>query len=598
VTSGDDDKTVPSFPAGEQTVDTIATGDTSGERTVDTVVVATDEEKTVVDGPSARPVGQRPPSASLTAATPTSGLSISMTTAEGALHFEEVERTRAMIRFGWIASVLSIAAVPLFGGHPVLQAACIGALTFGILGSIRFYQSLRDPDNLTERAMFWISIMCAFNAQVSVVYLGNFSAATMIMVAGLYFLARTGQTKSGDLAYLFAATIHAIPSVFIISGLLPDYGVYAPDPALTPKELFMGEFFIQTCYFFAYFSARLTRRASLESIHDLQGATRLAAQREVLLQELRHDLDRALKVGGPGRYTEQVLGSYKLGVVIGRGAMGEVYEASHVESTEVVAVKLLHRELLADQTHVARFLREARAASALDSPYVVKVIAASEPEEPVPYLAMERLTGITLSQLLRRQQRLRIEEVIELVEQIGSVIDGAKQLGIVHRDLKPQNIRLAEAAPPRMWKVLDFGVSTLNDSSGTLTQGGVVGTPTYMSPEQARSDRVDHRADLYALAAIVYRCLVGRPPYAGKDLPSLLYQAIHEMPVRPSVLASVPKSVEYVLAVGLAKNRDDRFDSGADMCAALRAASNGELSEALTKRAQRLLTAHPWRTEQ
>jgi serine/threonine-protein kinase len=323
----------------------------------------------------------------------------------------------------------------------------------------------------------------------------------------------------------------------------------------------------------------------------------LALQREALLQELRQDLDRALKVGGPGRYTGRVLGSYKVGVVIGRGAMGEVYEASHVDSGDIVAVKLLHRELLADQKHVIRFLREARNASALHSPHVAKVITASGPEDPIPYLVMERLTGITLSELLHRQQRLGIDEVIELVDQIGSVIDSAKKHGIVHRDLKPGNIRLSLATGPRIWKVLDFGVSTLHDSGGTLTQGAIVGTPAYISPEQASSEKVDHRADLYALAAIAYRCLVGRPPYSGKHLPSLLYQAIHEMPRRPSELATLPKSVDHVLAIGLAKMREDRFDSGSELGAALRSASSGPLAEDLTRRAREILAAYPWRSE-
>jgi serine/threonine-protein kinase len=587
--------TVVSGATDDLTVDTLATGQTD-EQTVYTVVTA-ENEKTYAGTPSAISVAASAAASGTEDSTPGSGLSTTLSTAEDALNFEEVKRTRAMIRFGWIASVIAIGLVPAFGGHPVLQGACIGALLFGIVTSIGFYRRLHDPANLTPRWIFWISIMCAFNAQICLLYFGNLSAATAIFVMGLYFLARTGQTKSADKAYVFAATLHAIPSLLMIFGIIGDYAVYATDPPLTTKELIVGELFVQTIYFFAYFSARQQRKASLESIDELQEATRLALQREALLQELRQDLDRALKVGGPGRYTDRVLGSYRMGVVIGRGAMGEVYESSHVDTGEVVAVKLLHRELLADQKHVTRFLREARAASALDSPFVAKVITASEPEDPIPFLVMERLTGITLSELLRRKQRLAIEEVIELVVQIGSVIDSAKERGIVHRDLKPGNIRLAVSSGPRIWKVLDFGVSTLHDSGGTLTQGAIVGTPAYISPEQASSEKVDHRADLYALAAIAYRCLVGRPPYSGKDLPSLLYQAIHEMPRRPGELAAVPRSVEHVLAIGLAKNRDDRFDSGWEFCAALRSAASGELTEKLTNRARTILADLPWRSE-
>lgn len=577
------------------TVDTLAT-EQRDEHTVYTVVTA-ENDQTYAGTPAALLAAATATADGTEDSKPGSGLSTTLSSAEDALNLEEVKRTRAMISFGWIASVIAIGLVPAFGGHPVLQAACIGALLFGIVASIGFYRRLNDPANLTADWIFWISMLCGFNAQICLLYFGNFSAATAIFVMGLYFIARTGQTKSADKAYTFAATLHAIPSLLMIFGVIGDYAVYAADPPLTTKEMIIGELFIQTIYFFAYFSARQQRKASLESIDELQEATRLALQREALLQELRQDLDRALKVGGPGRYTDRVLGSYKVGVVIGRGAMGEVYESSHIDSGEVVAIKLLHREFLADQKHLTRFLREARAASALDSPFVAKVITASAPEDPIPFLVMERLTGITLSELLRRQQRMELEEVIELVIQISSVIDSAKEHGIVHRDLKPGNIRLAAASGPRIWKVLDFGVSTLHDSGGTLTEGAVVGTPAYISPEQASSDKVDHRADLYALAAITYRCLVGRPPYSGKDLPSLLYQAIHEMPRRPSGIAGVPRSVDRVLAIGLAKSREDRFDNGWEFCAALRSSASGQLSEELTTRARKILAAYPWRSE-
>jgi len=191
---------------------------------------------------------------------------------------------------------------------------------------------------------------------------------------------------------------------------------------------------------------------------------------------------------------------------------------------------------------------------------------------------------------------LTSEQILELTEQVASVIDLARDKGIVHRDLKPQNLRLATEGTPQVWKVLDFGVAALKDSSGTLTQGGVVGTPAYMSPEQARSEKVDHRADLYALAAIIYRCTVGRPPYSGKDLPALLYQLIHEMPVKPSIYAEVSEDVERVIAIGLAKDRDERFANASDVVVALRAANEGQLPAELRTRADKLLEANPWTT--
>src|SRR5690606_27432716 len=123
-----------------------------------------------------------------------------------------------------------------------------------------------------------------------------------------------------------------------------------------------------------------------------------------------------------------------------------------------------------------------------------------------------------------------------LVRQIGSALDGAAAIGVVHRDLKPQNLfRIGEHAT--VWKVLDFGVASLAGNDGTLTQGDIIGTPSYMAPEQARGQRVDARADLYALAAVAYRALTGRHPFSAPDTPSLLYAVVHRMPARPSALA-------------------------------------------------------------
>src|SRR4029079_3282911 len=158
--------------------------------------------------------------------------------------------------------------------------------------------------------------------------------------------------------------------------------------------------------------------ASLRSIEHLQRATRIAAQRDVQLAELRNDLDRALKIGGPGRFTGVVAGDWELGNVIGRGAMGEVYDAT-APSGETGAVKLLRRELLADSRHIERFLREVRVAGSIDSPHVVLSVGGAMPTDPMPYLAMEKLSGQTLSRLLRDGRSLADASLTALVEQIG-----------------------------------------------------------------------------------------------------------------------------------------------------------------------------------
>ena len=178
----------------------------------------------------------------------------------------------------------------------------------------------------------------------------------------------------------------------------------------------------------------------------------------------------------------------------------------------------------------------------------------------------------------------------------GAGLSVAAAKGIVHRDIKPQNLFLAEGgngAPPT-WKVLDFGVSKLADHGGTLTRGHVVGTPGYMAPEQARGQQVDHRADIYALAAIAYRALTGHPPFTGKDVPSTLYDVVYKMPRRPSALVDLPEEVDAVLAIGMAKRPEDRFADGAALADALDAALRGDLPDGLRRRAEALEAVQPW----
>ena len=153
---------------------------------------------------------------------------------------------------------------------------------------------------------------------------------------------------------------------------------------------------------------------------------------------------------------------------------------------------------------------------------------------------------------------------------------------------------MAERDGQLSWKILDFGVSKLEHNQGTLTQGHVVGTPAYMAPEQARGENVDYRADVYALAAIVYRSVTGHPAFTGKDVPSTLYDVVYKQPTQPSQLAQLPADLDRVLAIGLAKNPAERFQSATEFAQALAAAAAGELPQPLRRRAEDLLGKFPW----
>jgi len=341
-------------------------------------------------------------------------------------------------------------------------------------------------------------------------------------VLGIYFTGLGRSTMLAYAVYVVCAGTQALVAALVISGVTRDTGIV--HASLTHFEQLVIQGLVQAVLFATLLTARVSRRTALLAVGELERAVRFAAHREALLLEAREEIERALR-SGRGRFTDQTLGTYKLGAVIGRGAMGEVYEAHDAKQT-AVAIKLLSQASLGNLNHVLRFLRELRMTVGLDSPNVVKVLEVGE--HPVPYLVMEKLEGKTLSDILRTKRALPIPEIVDMIRQVGAGITAAAGAGIVHRDLKPQNVFLHR----KTWKILDFGVSRAVDSSDTLTAGHVVGTPSYMAPEQASGSTVDHATDLYALAAIAYRALTGHPPFAAGEIAETLYRVAADRAVR------------------------------------------------------------------
>jgi eukaryotic-like serine/threonine-protein kinase len=438
----------------------------------------------------------------------------------------------------------------------------------------------------------WLSATVAVAA--GVIYFGVFSPGPIAMVLGIYFVSLGQNLFMAAAVYLICALTLAGVAGAVIAGALADPGLLHGSYLDVPQQLTV-QALVQLILLCTFLLGRASRRATLQTMTDLELAVRAVAQREALLQEARHDLERALAVGGAGRFTGQHLGSFELGDVIGRGAMGEVYEARHRGGGEPAAVKLLHPHVLVSAGHLERFLREMRAAAEIRSPHVVRVLEIGELEAPLPYLAMELLRGHDLAAVLRARRRMSPAAVLDLIRQVGAGLSAAADAGIVHRDIKPQNLFRDERDGVATWKILDFGVSRLRGRDGTLTQGNVVGTPVYMAPEQAVSAAIDHRSDLYALGAIAYRALTGSPPYRGKDVPALLYSVVHEMPPRPTELAALPAEVDAVLAIALAKDPADRFATATALGDALADALAGRLDPDLRRRAGELSRRAPWR---
>ena len=275
-------------------------------------------------------------------------------------------------------------------------------------------------------------------------------------------------------------------------------------------------------------------------------------------------------------------GNYRILALLGEGGMGRVYSAEHASLGKKVAVKVLHREYAQSATLVERFFEEARAASQIGHDHIVDVQDFGILEGfGVPFFVMEFLPGESLSDLLKREQKLPIEAASGIVLQLLDALSAAHKRGIIHRDLKPDNIFLLPKKNEKYFvKLLDFGVAKLlteNPGGGkALTQAGaLVGTPRYMSPEQAsgKSHQTDGRADLYSVGIIFYEMLCGRSPFLEVQFSELVLAHITTPPPPPrSIEPSITPAIENVILKSLEKQSKDRFVNAEEMARAVQSA--------------------------
>ncbi len=257
---------------------------------------------------------------------------------------------------------------------------------------------------------------------------------------------------------------------------------------------------------------------------------------------------------------QQLGGTYEILRVIGEGGMGRVYEARHMRlAGKRFALKLLHAELARQPDVVARFQREAQAASTLTHPNVVGVYDVNTAPDGRPFLVAELLEGEPLGEYLTKLKKLPLGEAVRIARHVSRALGAAHEHGIVHRDIKPENVFLVDGGS--LVKVIDFGISKVGHGNDKLTKTGtVMGTPDYMAPEQARGDKVDLRADIYAVGAILYRSLTGRKPFSAPDPMSTLTAVLTQEPTRPSTLeVSIPLPLELVIQRAMAKRPEERY---------------------------------------
>jgi tRNA A-37 threonylcarbamoyl transferase component Bud32 len=274
-----------------------------------------------------------------------------------------------------------------------------------------------------------------------------------------------------------------------------------------------------------------------------------------------------------------VAGKFAIEEHVGGGAMGEVFRARHVVLDTAIALKIMRPDIAKDPMFKQRFYREAKAASRLDHANSVRVIDFGVEPDGLVYLAMEFLHGRDLLSVLREEWPLPDARIVDILVQTLSAVSVAHDLGIVHRDLKPENIMVSigheeDGVKPYHVKVCDFGIAKLNDPRGFQSESGkaltssgtLIGTPEYMSPEQARGDPLDARSDLYSIGIVLYQLLVGRVPFSAENALGVVLKQVTDEPVPPTkVRPGVNARLEAICLRALQKSRDERYQSAKDM---------------------------------
>jgi len=475
-------------------------------------------------------------------------------TASQAIDRTDISRMRLFYLFGVICPAGAILASLHFGGDPVRRSEFwAGAAVVVVCNATLFLLTRRIERHrsILVTALWLLANVCFVP---TLAYFGPFCSALMVNVLFVVFslCQRRGVAIATLVINMGGQFLTALP---ILLGWSLDRSINA-SPGMTRNELWSTEGLVLGAMFGGFMLGRWSHAVHARAFAELEQALRAVGDKEQALAEVA-DAARRVNRANEGRWSGQPMGSFTLGLVLGRGGMGDVYEAVRRDGT-TAAIKLLNAQSTERPGMVERFHREMSIVARLESPHIVRVYELSDPGAPVPYIAMERLHGTDLASRLQLGSRIPSDEVAVMLEQVARGLEAARRAGVVHRDLKPHNLFFHAGTT---WKILDFGVSKLVDSEGTLTGDGMVGTPQYMAPEQVLGGEVSHRADVYSLGAVAYRCLTGRTLFQGRDLAELVYRVVHTPPFRPSELGRVSRAVEDVLAIALAKDPRRRFPS-------------------------------------
>ncbi len=421
--------------------------------------------------------------------------------------------------------------------------------------------------------------------------LGILSPGPVFLPIIVYFFGLTDVRGWSWTVYALSAVGHLGISVASALSLIP----LSPWASASAVNEVMGVsmlgLLVQLALGLTFYLSSKSRESTVSAMRQIERARQQLEQRDVMLAEARAELEDLAGAGRLGRLSGEVMGDYRARELLGRGGMGDVYAGQHVDSEKKVALKVLHPGVSENTAQLERFFREALVCGQLDSPHVVRVLDAGKAIDGTPFLAMELLEGDDLAHALRSRGRMRLEQVVLMVNHVARALGVAHDAGVIHRDIKPQNIF---RTPGPVWKVLDFGISKINEAGVALTQNEIIGTPGYMSPEQAMGEPVDARSDVFSLGAVIYRAITGRPAFSAPDPSVAVYNVLRSMPDRPSASVELPTDVDFVIALAMAKEKEKRFPTMAELATAFEAAADDDLPGDLRSRAKAVLASQPW----
>lgn len=377
---------------------------------------------------------------------------------------------------------------------------------------------------------------------------------------------------------------HGAVFALVMLGVLPDTSnLPLKLPGFSTSAAILHHVALQAIYIGAYILGGRIDREFVRAYEVSRFAYAEAMRADARLQVARTELDAARKF--EGLFTGTAIGNYQLGRLLGRGGMGEVYEAE--TAGKRVALKVLRADRLGDPRALGRFEHEANLLTRITSPYCARVIEVSS--SAVPYLAMEYVDGPALSAVLRDRGRLESTELIALVDDLARGLEDVHAAGVVHLDLKPSNVLRGGTR----WKIVDFGISRMLTGDAHRK---IAGTPPYMAPEQALGEPIDTRTDLYALSLILFRAITGRPAFTGSDAAVIANRARQVGPPNPRDLVSIDEDLAIVLRIGLAARMADRFATAAELRIAFVGALGGRLDPLVRSRGTALMKRAPYAT--